>query len=38
MQLRRIGGNTDWLKAWQVFNYTQWLSDIEAVRHAVVGG
>jgi pimeloyl-ACP methyl ester carboxylesterase len=30
-------GKTNWLKAWQVFNYTQWLGDIESVRHAVVG-
>jgi pimeloyl-ACP methyl ester carboxylesterase len=30
-------GKTNWLKAWQVFNYTQWLGDIESVRRAIVG-
>jgi hypothetical protein len=30
-------GKADWLKAWQVFNYNQWIGDIEVVRHAVVG-
>lgn len=30
-------GKTDWAKAWRVFNSSEWIEDIEAVRRAVVG-
>ena len=30
-------GKPDWLKAWKVFNYKQWLADIESVRQALPG-
>jgi pimeloyl-ACP methyl ester carboxylesterase len=29
--------STDWIKAWNIFNYQQWLGDIEAVRKSVLG-
>ncbi len=28
---------TDWKKAWNIFNYRQWLGDIDAVRKSVLG-
>lgn len=30
-------GQPDWLKAWHVFNSSQWIEDIESVRKAIVG-
>ena len=30
-------GRPDWKKAWQLFNSSQWIEDIEAVRREVVG-
>jgi len=27
----------DWIKAWKIFNYSQWLADIDAVRQTVLG-
>jgi len=30
-------GKPDWLNAWKIFNYKQWLGDIESVRKAVLG-
>ena len=27
----------DWMKAWKIFNYSQWLADIDAIRQAVLG-
>lgn len=30
-------GHPDWKKAWRLFKADQWVEDIEAVRHALVG-
>jgi pimeloyl-ACP methyl ester carboxylesterase len=30
-------GRPDWLKAWRIFNSSQWVEDIDAVRRAVAG-
>ncbi len=30
-------GRPDWLKAWHIFNSSQWIEDIESVRKAIVG-
>jgi len=30
-------GKPDWRSAWKVFNYKQWLGDIDSVRKAVLG-
>lgn len=30
-------GHINWLGAWRVFNSTEWIADIEAVRQALVG-
>jgi pimeloyl-ACP methyl ester carboxylesterase len=29
--------STNWIKAWNLFNYQQWLGDIDAVRKSVLG-
>jgi hypothetical protein len=30
-------GKPDWIKAWKVFNSSQWIHDVEAARIALVG-
>lgn len=30
-------GNVNWGRAWRVFNSTEWIADIDAVRRALVG-
>jgi pimeloyl-ACP methyl ester carboxylesterase len=30
-------GNVNWERAWRVFNSTEWIADIDAVRRALVG-
>ena len=30
-------GKADWLKAWKVFNSSEWVNDIESVRKVIVG-
>jgi hypothetical protein len=33
----RSDGATDWRRAWRIFNASQWVEDIEAVRRSLVG-
>ena len=30
-------GKPDWIKAWKIFNSTEWIRDIESVRKSLVG-
>jgi len=30
-------GKPDWIKAWRIFNSTEWIGDIESVRKSLVG-
>ena len=31
------GGKADWLRAWRIFDSSQWIEDVESVRRAVAG-